>query len=549
MKLDLLELSQAATERDLKRVYARLLKVHRPDTDPEAFQRLRQAYECALAELSRPASLDEGAQSTQWVYSPSPAAATPIEPVPTMDGKPLAAPVRPVQRAADQPPTEPSIQRLSEQPLPDSSGRIATLLEGDFTLAWETARREGLEAAFQRQLLQRCLNSADLRALAWAQANLHWLTLAQPDYLGPREEAVLANHLANQVLEQMRQALAQCLETQAYKQLRAALESDWLQPLDRRARFQANVFELLESDGHWTPPFFDRVCALNAWSEERGHLPCSVKRWTAILGRSHAYALEASLREQLATPAKTAVQRAAWFLLGDLDDRRRRQWADSFTAEDWQACDALEENIATFSHVLSALQRPYFADWRSWMPRGYWRWGYVYLWALLSLALSITIICDPKGRSGDNLGILLIGVFAVVPLACLLPASWFIRPWADFSRLVARADVALSAKLLPQRLTRRGSGVLLVRHVVPSLLPASLAWLWGSVVPGVGPMLALITVLGAVQFANVVTRGASPAAWLERGLHQLLQNRRRAKQVLALGAGLALMVAARLFIG
>ncbi len=54
MKHDLLELSQAATERDLKRAYARLLKVHRPDTDPEAFQRLRQAYERALADLSRP---------------------------------------------------------------------------------------------------------------------------------------------------------------------------------------------------------------------------------------------------------------------------------------------------------------------------------------------------------------------------------------------------------------------------------------------------------------------------------------------------------------
>lgn len=62
-------------------------------------------------------------------------------------------------------------------------------------------------------------------------------------------------------------------------------------------------------------------------------------------------------------------------------------------------------------------------------------------------------------------------------------------------------------------------------------------------------MLALITVLGAAQFANLITRGDSPPGWLERELHQLVQNRRRAKQVLALGAGLALMVSARLFIG
>lgn len=549
MKLDLLELSQAATERDLKRAYARLLKVHRPDTDPEAFQRLRQAYERALADLSRPVSLDEEPRATQWVYSPSSAAATPIEPVPTMDGKPLGATVQPVQRAAERPPTEPSIQRLSEQLLPDDSSRLAKLLEGDLTLAWEIARREGMEAAFQRQLLQRCVNSADLRALAWAQANLHWLTLAQPDYLGPREEAVLANQLANQVLVQMRQALAQGLETQAYKQLRAALESDWLQPLDRRTRFQAEVFELLENDGHWTPAFFDRVCALNAWSEERGHLPSSAKRWTAILGRCHAYALEASLREQLAAPAKTAGQRAAWFLLGDLDDRRRRQWADSFTAEDWQACTALEEDIASFSQIPAALQQPYFAEWRSWMPRGYWRWGYVYLWAMLSLALTIMLIANPEKTLGDSLGILLVAPLAVVPLAFVLPATWLMRLWTDFSRLIAPADVALSARMLPRRLTRRGSGVLVLRHVFPSLLPAGLVWMWGRAVPMLGPVMALATVLGAMQFANVVTRGASPVAWLERGLHQLLQNRRRAKQVLALGAGLALMVAARLFIG
>ncbi|WP_288473799.1 hypothetical protein [uncultured Pseudomonas sp.] len=309
------------------------------------------------------------------------------------------------------------------------------------------------------------------------------------------------------------------------------------------------MFELLENDGHWTPAFFDRVCALNAWSEERGHLPSSAKRWTAILGRCHAHALEASLRDQLAAPARTAGQRAAWFLLGDLDDRRRRQWAVSFTAEDWQACIALEEDIASFSQIPAALQRPYFADWRSWMPRGYWRWGYVYLWAMLSLALTIMLIANPEKTLGDSLGILLVAPLAVVPLAFVLPATWLMRLWTDLSRLIAPADVALSARMLPRRLTRRGSGVLVLRHVFPSLLPAGLVWMWGRAVPMLGPVMALATVLGAMQFAHVVTRGASPVAWLERGLHQLLQNRRRAKQVLALGVGLALMVAARLFIG
>ena len=41
----------SATEKEVKSAYARLIKQHRPDTDPEGFQRVRQAYEAALAML------------------------------------------------------------------------------------------------------------------------------------------------------------------------------------------------------------------------------------------------------------------------------------------------------------------------------------------------------------------------------------------------------------------------------------------------------------------------------------------------------------------
>ncbi len=39
----------SATKKDVKAAYARLIKVHRPEDDPEGFQRVRQAYESALA--------------------------------------------------------------------------------------------------------------------------------------------------------------------------------------------------------------------------------------------------------------------------------------------------------------------------------------------------------------------------------------------------------------------------------------------------------------------------------------------------------------------
>ena len=48
----ILELNpDTATEKEVKVAYARLIKLHRPDSDPEGFQRVREAYEIALSLL------------------------------------------------------------------------------------------------------------------------------------------------------------------------------------------------------------------------------------------------------------------------------------------------------------------------------------------------------------------------------------------------------------------------------------------------------------------------------------------------------------------
>ena len=44
----------AATEKDVKVAYARLIRQYRPDADPEGFQRVRQAYDSVLAQMKDP---------------------------------------------------------------------------------------------------------------------------------------------------------------------------------------------------------------------------------------------------------------------------------------------------------------------------------------------------------------------------------------------------------------------------------------------------------------------------------------------------------------
>lgn len=54
-----------ATERDIKKAYARLIKLHRPDTDPEEFRRIHDAYQMALVwRMNRDAATEESSDDS-----------------------------------------------------------------------------------------------------------------------------------------------------------------------------------------------------------------------------------------------------------------------------------------------------------------------------------------------------------------------------------------------------------------------------------------------------------------------------------------------------
>jgi hypothetical protein len=63
---------RTATEKDVRAAYAGLLKQFRPERDPEGFQRLRQAYEAALALFSRQEKPATPAWSPDTAQGPGP---------------------------------------------------------------------------------------------------------------------------------------------------------------------------------------------------------------------------------------------------------------------------------------------------------------------------------------------------------------------------------------------------------------------------------------------------------------------------------------------
>lgn len=439
----LLGLDADADTRSIKRRYAQLLKQHRPDEDADAFQRLREAYEQALAHAAaQDRSREDG--TDQW--------------------QALASVVQ----------DEPAVVAATEEP---PHARIEHLLQASASLdaALQQAREQGLETDLQRHLLARCatLDEEGLNILRWGMQRLQWLSPWQADYLPRSHSDALAERLLALELETLQQRLQAGEERAVVDAATALLASDWLQSFDRRQQLQDGMIWMLEVTDHWSGGLFERLCRLFGWNEDTGELPCSVERWNWLCWRCERHAVGQRLLQQLKLdwPLRTE-ERAAWLLLKSMGEREARQLVDRFDAEDWQACDALEHLLTErYPELPEQLGLQIDEDWRRWQPRQWTVPATVYAWLLLFTAMFATSLQDAQmsvylERSGGYLGLglkdLLISVGVVAWMVMLA------RGWSRLARYLTRLDVPLSRLLLPAAWRDRGAGMLVLRHGLPA---------------------------------------------------------------------------------
>ncbi|WP_143486000.1 J domain-containing protein [Pseudomonas sp. PA15(2017)] len=483
---ELLGLDAEADTRTIKRRYAQLLKQTRPDENPEAFQRLREAYEWAL----------DWAQRSQYMEVPV-ALDESLTPAPFSDARQLTTPVTEIQ------------QRYH-----DDQAWVGNLLDSCASLddALLQAREAEQERAFELELLRRSQlpgNQVD-DSVRWAMTQLNWLTPWQADYLPMPTMNVLAERLLDAELWQWHSQLEAGQEQAVLESVRQLNRQPWVQPFDRSSYLQQGVLGLLESNVGWSLSFFDEICRLFDWDEARGQLPCDDERWDELCLRRGAMVLRAELRQSLneKQPA-SSESRAVWLLLKPMREGERRKLVDGFDDADWQACGALAWRVEHHDDLLNDLGLTYLPRWRDWHPGNGWVQLYLLLW--LYLCLVIFVLSSPSESAKD----LAVTVAAVAALgtALLLVFRLLIKLWNRLARLCIVFDMGISMRLIPPRWVRGGSGLLLLRHIVPSVAFAILTAHWAAD-PIAATLMALTTFILSVQFLDVASRGGAPAAWI-----------------------------------
>jgi hypothetical protein len=329
-----LGLPENADKRSIKRQYASLLKQHRPDEDPEGFQRLREAYEQALG-------------WTEWQQEEviETEQATLIE-------LPLAAPAVHSERVDPSP-----AERLAQQCLEAvSAANLADRLA--------QARLYGCERDFEHGLLKRCLAQEDPFDLAEAAiTQLHWLTPWQHEELSIAATEQLRGKLMELAWARLTDAGR---DAQRFADLaRQLAASPWLQTIDAWQWLNQCLAMALLQVPSWSEELFDAICVQQGWKQTGHHSPCPEPWWSQLLARSHC-ATFLQQQARLAQLFDSSESQAARMLFGSLNEDARVRLGMSFTDADWKACEDLYRTVQVrYAHLLGEMPELAPEHWRA----------------------------------------------------------------------------------------------------------------------------------------------------------------------------------------
>lgn len=445
----ILGLEADADSRSIKRQYATLLKVHRPDEDPSGFQRLREAYEQAMEWSRREPAIPSFGQREPTVELQPPA--------PSFDAG-LSFELEHIQ-----------FEHAGAQ-------RAAQLLEDvtenrlDERLA--QARVSHCSREFEDQLLMMCLSPRDDRMLlaAWGLEQFNWLSAWQRPDLSPQALELLLYAYCTHVEKCLRELLEAGQADAFIERFLALKQADWLQPFERHDWFNETLARLLVDSSFWSTHVFETLCSHQHWHATEAGGRCPQPYWSELLKRRDGQMLAETLERLAILNDREPQSRAAHLLLTPMTDAERSAFARRFFEADWNACRMLSEKLRRLDPVRCREMPngdPYF-----WKPLVQPLRAWPMFAGLFGASLTWAAGEYLSDRSGIGASFA-----AMLFWLCVLSTSgaallWVWRPMAD---RIWSLDVRLSRTVSP-RLSFRRPAPLVLRELLPCWLMGALTW-------------------------------------------------------------------------